>query len=401
MSGGSGHDTISANVASHYSHRSVAVFFLLTFFSIYSLLHVYVFLKIRSAFTLGTVPIIVLICFMAVMVSAPVLVRMAENRGLEVMARVLSFVGFTWLGLVFLFCITAFGVDLYRLLVSGLGLILRTDLSHLYPSPYLAFFIPLLVTAGIAVYGSFEARAIRSEEVVIKSPKVPEGIGTFTIVQISDVHVGLIVREGRLKRILEQVKRANPDLLISTGDLVDGQIDNLKGLAELLNTVKPRYGKLGVTGNHEFYAGIDQAMRFSERAGFRVLRGEAQEVAGFMTIGGVDDRTGKQFGLFRGPEEGVLLKSVPRKRFTILLKHEPIIAKDAAGLFDLQLSGHTHKGQIFPFNYIVKIFYPNDAGLIHLPHHVFLYVSRGSGTWGPPIRFLAPPEVTIIRLVHE
>jgi predicted MPP superfamily phosphohydrolase len=376
------------------------VLFLLTFFSLYSLLHVYVFLKIRSAFALGTVPIIVLICFMAVMVSAPVLVRMAENRGLEVLARVLSFVGFTWLGLIFPFFLTALGVDLYRLVVSGLGLVLRMDLSHLSPSPLLAFFIPLIVTAGIAVYGSFEAWAIRSEEVVIKSPKVPEGVGNFTIVQIADVHVGLIVREGRLKRILEAVKRAKPDLLVSTGDLVDGQIDNLKGLAELLRTVKPKYGKFGVTGNHEFYAGIDQAMRFSEKAGFRMLRGETQVVAGFLTIGGVDDRTGKRFNLFCGPEEGALLKGVARGRFTILLKHEPIIAKDAGGFFDLQLSGHTHKGQIFPFNYIVKIFYPHDAGLVHLPHNAFLYVSRGSGTWGPPFRFLAPPEVTIIRLVH-
>jgi predicted MPP superfamily phosphohydrolase len=161
------------------------------------------------------------------------------------------------------------------------------------------------------------------------------------------------------------------------------------------------HGKFAVTGNHEFYAGLDQAVRFTEEAGFTMLRGEARPVAGFMTIAGVDDPTGKRFGLFRGPEEGALLKGVARGRFTILLKHEPVIAKDATGLFDLQLSGHTHKGQIFPFNYIVKIFYPHDAGLVHLPQHAFLYVSRGSGTWGPPIRFLSPPEVTIIKLVHE
>jgi predicted MPP superfamily phosphohydrolase len=377
------------------------VLFLLTFFSLYSLLHVYVFWKIRSAFVLGTILIIVLILFMAVMVSAPFLVRMAETRGLEVLARVLSYVGFTWMGLIFLFFISSLGVDLYRLCVSGLGLILRTNLSPLSPSPHLAFFIPLLVAAAIVIYGGFEARAIRSEEVVIKSPKVPKGVGTFTIVQISDVHVGLIVREGRLKRILEEVERADPDLLVSTGDLVDGQIDNLKGLAELLGEVQPAYGMFGVTGNHEFYAGLDQALRFTEKAGFRVLRGEAQTVAGFMTIAGVDDPTGKRFGLFRGPEEGALLQGAARGHFTILLKHEPIIAKDAEGLFDLQLSGHTHKGQIFPFNYIVKIFYPHDAGLVSLPHNAFLYVSRGSGTWGPPFRFLAPPEVTVIKLVHE
>jgi predicted MPP superfamily phosphohydrolase len=375
--------------------------FLLTFFSIYSLLHLYVFLKIRSAFPLGAVLIIVIICFMAVMVSAPVLVRIAESHGLEIVARLLSFVGFTWLGVIFFFFTASLCIDLYRLFVSLVGVVLRTNLSPLSPSPHLAFFIPLLVTAAIAIYGSFEARAIRSEEVVIKSPKIPETVGTFTIAQISDVHLGLIVREGRLKRILAEVKRANPDLLVSTGDLVDGQIDNLKGLAELLGAVQLVHGKFAVTGNHEFYAGLDQAVRFTEEAGFTMLRGEARPVAGFMTIAGVDDPTGKRFGLFRGPEEGALLKGVARGRFTILLKHEPVIAKDATGLFDLQLSGHTHKGQIFPFNYIVKIFYPHDAGLVHLPQHAFLYVSRGSGTWGPPIRFLSPPEVTIIKLVHE
>jgi len=376
------------------------VLFLLTFFSLYSLLHLYVFLKIKAVFTLGTILIVVLIVFMAVMVSAPVLVRMAENRGLEILARLLSYVGFTWLGLVFLFFASSLGVDLYRFVVSMIGLIVRTNLSVLSPSPRLAFFIPLLVSAGIAIYGSFEARALRSEEVIIKSPKVPKAIGTFTIAQISDVHLGLIVREGRLKRILREVKRAQPDVLVSTGDLVDGQIDNLKGLAELLSAMQPPYGKFAVTGNHEFYAGLDQAMRFTEQAGFTVLRGETHDVAGFMTIAGVDDPTGKQFGLFRGPAEQTLLAEIPRGRFTLLLKHTPVIAKGALGLFDLQLSGHTHKGQIFPFNYIVKIFYPHDAGLVHLPQHAFLYVSRGSGTWGPPFRFLSPPEVTIIKLVH-
>ena len=375
--------------------------FLLTFFSLYSLLHLYVFLKIKAVFTLGTVLIICLIVFLVVMVSSPVLVRMAENRGLEILARILSYVGFTWMGLLFLFFISSLGVDLYRLILSGLGFIMRTNLSAFSPSPHLTFFIPLLVTVAIALYGSFEARAVRSEEVIIKSPKVPKAMGTFTIVQISDVHVGLIVREGRLKRILAEVKRADPDLLVSTGDLVDGQIDNLRGLAELLRGVEPPHGKFAVTGNHEFYAGLDQALRFTEEAGFTMLRGEALDVAGFMTIVGVDDPTGRRFGLFQGPVEQDLLANVPQERFRLILKHEPVIPKEAPGLFDLQLSGHTHKGQVFPFNYIVKIFYPLDAGLIHLPNNALLYVSRGSGTWGPPIRFLSPPEVTIIRLVHS
>ena len=216
----------------------------------------------------------------------------------------------------------------------------------------------------------------------------------------TDVHLGLIVREGRLQKILDKVKEAQPDILVSTGDLVDGQIDDLTGLAELLNEIHPPFGKFAVTGNHEFYAGLDQALRFTEKAGFTVLRGEARDVAGFVTIAGVDDPTARYFGAVRGAPEPRLLAGVPRERFALLLKHRPVMGEEALGLVDMQLSGHTHKGQIFTFNYLSKIFFPHDAGLVHLPGNSFLYVSRGSGTWGPPIRFLAPPEVTIITLVH-
>ncbi|MCJ7664362.1 MAG: metallophosphoesterase [Desulfobacterales bacterium] len=374
--------------------------FLLTFFFLYSSLHLYIFLKIKAAFTLGTGAFIALLCFMAVMICAPVLVRISERQGLEFLARLLSYVGYTWMGLTFLFFTSSLCIDLYRFFVFVAGFVLRTNLSSLSLSSRLAFLIPALVTAAIATYGYFEARSIRSERVVIASPKVPKEVSTLTIVQISDIHLGLIVREGRLKKILREVTAAKPDILISTGDLVDGQIDDLGGLAELLSAVHPPYGKFAVTGNHEFYAGLDQALRFTEKAGFTVLRGEAKDVAGFMTIVGVDDPTAKYFGLFRGPSEQRLLASVPRERFTLLLKHIPVIDEKAVGLVDLQLSGHTHKGQIFPFNYLSKAFFPHDAGLVPLPRHFFLYVSRGSGTWGPPIRFLAPPEVTVITLVH-
>ena len=374
--------------------------FLVTFFLIYSSAHLYIFLKIKAAFTLGTAGTITLIAFMVVMIGAPILVRVSERQGLEFLARLFSYVGYTWLGLAFLFFTSSLCIDLYRFFVYVIGIILRTNLSSFSPASRLAFCIPALVAATIAIYGYFEACSIRSEQIVIASPKVPKEVKRFTIVQISDVHLGLIVREGRLEKILDKVKEAQPDILVSTGDLVDGQIDDLGGLAELLSEIRPPYGKFAVTGNHEFYAGLDQALRFTEKAGFTVLRGEARDVAGFVTIAGVDDPTARYFGALRGAPEPRLLAGVPRERLALLLKHRPVIGEKALGLIDVQLSGHTHKGQIFPFNYLSKIFFPHDAGLVSLPGNSFLYVSRGSGTWGPPIRFLAPPEVTIITLVH-
>ena len=129
-----------------------------------------------------------------------------------------------------------------------------------------------------------------------------------------------------------------------------------------------------------------------------VLRGEGLVVHGVVNIAGVDDPAGKPFQYKDVPEK-VLLSSLPRHLFTVLLKHRPVVDKDALGLFDLQLSGHTHKGQIYPFRYLTRLAFPLYTGYHELPGNAHLYVSRGSGTWGPPIRFLTPPEVTIIELV--
>jgi uncharacterized protein len=250
------------------------------------------------------------------------------------------------------------------------------------------------------VYGYFEALNIRTERVTIETTKLPAGTDRLTIVQISDVHLGLIVRCDRLVGILEAVKAAKPDIFISTGDLVDAQINYLPGLRELLQEIKPRYGKFAITGNHEYYAGLDQAIAFTKEAGFTLLRGEVVN-AGVINIAGVDDPAGEQLHLEKPKSESALLAGLPKDQFTLLLKHRPVVSPDGPKLFDLQLSGHTHKGQIFPFTYISKIAYPLNAGTFDLSNGALLHVSRGSGTWGPPIRFLSPPEVTVIELVRK
>ena len=384
----------------YHGVATVKILFFVSILSLYSLLHLYVFLKMRSALAFSGVTAIFLIVFMALMVSAPVVVRILEGQRFDATARLISYLGYAWMGLVFLFFFCSLAIDMYRLLVYATGRMFHAGFPFLIPPPRIAFLIALLATGAIAVFGYYEARTIHTETVVIQSPKIPEEIGVLTIAQISDVHLGLIVRYKHLKRILSAVRRANPDILVSTGDLVDGQIDNLNGLAELLQAVNPPYGKFAITGNHEFYAGLDQALNFTQSAGFTVLRGESYDVAGVITVVGIDDPTGKYFGLYKGVSEKTLLTHNSNKKFVILLKHLPIVNKETIGLFDLQLSGHTHGGQIFPFSLITRIFFPYHTGLISLSNGSQLYVSRGSGTWGPPIRFLSPPEVAIIKLVH-
>lgn len=376
------------------------IFFIIIFL-VYGLIHLYVYLRARAALSFGRGIGICIAFFMAVLTFAPYLVRISERSGHETAAMFISYAGYIWMGILFLFFSVALLIDIYRLLLFLVTVMLRSHSIWPMPSAGFLFFVPLVLSLIIASYGFFEARTIRSEKIVMRTSKLPPGVERFTIAQISDVHLGLIVKKERLKRILRVVEKASPDMVVSTGDLVDGQVDELEGLDEMLMDISPPYGKFAVLGNHEFYAGLDYSLDFTTRAGFRVLRGEGMNLGGIVNIVGVDDPVADRYGLLAGHSEKKALSPLSQERFTLLLKHRPDIDQEAMGSYDLQLSGHTHKGQIFPFRMITRLFYRYVSGFVHLQRGSSLYVSRGSGTWGPPIRFLAPPEVTVIEIVNE
>lgn len=375
--------------------------FILTFFIIYGGIHLYAYLKAKAALAFGATGGIALVLLMLVMVLAPLIVRYSERFGFELFARLMAHIGFIWGAILFLFFSASVVIDIYKLFIYGGGFVAGKDFSAMTPSPLSSFVIPLLLSVLISVYGYFEARDIRTERILVRTPKLPAYMKRLKILQISDVHLGLMVREERLRRILRNVKAEDPDILVSTGDLVDGQVCRLNGLEDLLREITPTYGKFAVTGNHEFYAGLENSRCFTEKAGFTLLRGESITVADGITIAGVDDPAARIFGVGKEIPERYLLSALPREKFTLLLKHRPLVDRDAIGFFDIQLSGHIHGGQIFPFSIITGLIYPVNSGRLDLPDGSFLYVSRGSGTWGPPIRVLSPPEVTLIELVRE
>ena len=375
--------------------------FLVSFTLLYSLFHAYAFLRARQALSLGPGVSILLVIVMLFMVFCPIIVRLVENAGLEGSARILSYIGYTWMGLLFLFVCASLVLDFYRLTVYGIHLAVHKDLPQISLSARMVFFLALLLSCSISAYGLYAAFDIRTEHVTVKTSKISAGLSKIRIVQITDLHVGLLVREARLGRILHAIREADPDILVSTGDLVDGQIDNMAVLATMFREIQPKYGKFAVTGNHEYYAGIDRSLTFTRDAGFTVLAGSGMTVAEFIRIAGVDDPAGKPYGAYTEISEKRLLQEYARQHFTVLLKHRPVVDKEAMGLFDLQLSGHVHKGQIFPFVFATKVFFPYVSGLHEFEHGSLMYVSRGSGTWGPPMRFLSPPEVTVIDIVRD
>ncbi len=374
--------------------------FILVFLTLYGLLHLYAFLKIRRAFAMPRGVSIPLVCLMLGMVFCPVIVRVLEGLGMETLPRVFGYTGYLWMGVLLLFVCCCLLIDIERLLCSAGAYFFKRNLGRWTLTPRAAFLTALTVSVVISIYGYLEALNIRTERVIIRTPKIFKEPGRLRIVQISDLHLGLIVRGFRLQKILDEVRAARPDILVSTGDLLDAQTDDMTRMANAFAHIHAPYGKFAVTGNHEFYAGLDRSLAFTKEAGFTVLRGEVRDIPGMVLVAGVDDKAANRFGLSKGGTEAELLSALPRDRFVLLLKHRPLLEEQYDRPFDLQLSGHTHGGQIFPFSLIIDRLYPVGAGLLRLEDGALLYVSRGAGTWGPPIRFLAPPAVTVIDLVH-
>ena len=367
--------------------------FLTAYFAIYSLMHALVYWRVRDLLPRGTPVLAGAIVFMALMILAPLGTRLFERKGCLGAARAWGLAGYGWLGFLF-YCF--WGV----LLVLVAGTLCR--LANLVTGFSLPVFdgpatsIGILVAAlAINIYGWFEARAVRVERVTLESAKLPPGVERLRIAQISDVHLGLLAGEKRMARILRSLEGERPDVLVSTGDLIDGKIEKVEAVATLFSKIPTRLGKFAVTGNHEIYAGLRESVAAMGIFGFTLLRGEARKIDNVLNIAGVDDPAAGSDG-----DEKAILARTRNGLFTLFLKHRPDPGDDTAGLFDLQLSGHAHYGQLFPFRYVTGLFHPLQNGLYNLSNGSALYTSRGSGSWGPPVRVLARPEVAIIDIVR-
>ena len=369
------------------------VTFLLTFLFLYGGIHLYAFIKADSIFHFSVGIKILIIILLVILILAPLLVRIAESRHLETLARVIAYAGYLWMAFIFLFFFLSVIFDAvrfaFRFFPSG---IVATPLINI------AFGLAVFLAVVFVTYGYFDAQTIRTKKLeVATGQNLPNG--KIRIVQISDVHIGLIIKEKRLQTLVGKIKEANPDILISTGDLLDGELNDVLPLTFLFEQIKPKYGKYAVTGNHEYYAGIEKSLEFTRKAGFEVLRDEVREVAG-INIAGVDDITGRRSVIVNENSRSTkTMPAIQNGKFVLLLKHQPYANKNDK--FNLQLSGHTHGGQIFPFGLVTHLFFKNNYGYYELEKNKLLYVSRGVGTWGPPVRIFAPPEITIIDLIGK
>jgi hypothetical protein len=301
------------------------------------------------------------------------------------------------MAMLFWFCVVAATLDCWNFACQTASLIqpdiVRARVAR-RPALYAVFAAVLL----LSVWGLREARALRVREVRVTAPGWPAARRPVRLVQISDLHLCVHRGGAALNWICETVPSLQPDLIVATGDIVDSPRRNIRAMLDQLAAMPAPLGKYSVMGNHEFYLGLEESIRCHEAAGFTVLRQAQTNVADGLTLAGVDDLAGWRITRYSRMDEARLFAGPPSRDYVVLLKHQPRVTDIALLHCDLQLSGHIHDGQIFPFQWLVRLWYRHPSGLHRLGERLQLYVNRGAGTWGPPMRFLAPPEIALIEI---
>ncbi|MFJ1603184.1 metallophosphoesterase [Streptomyces sp. NPDC088253] len=252
------------------------------------------------------------------------------------------------------------------------------------------------VAVGTVGYGTYGVlRGPRVKRVTVPLAKLPRSAHGYRIAVVSDIHLGPTLGRDFCRRVVDTINSTQPDLIAVVGDLVDGSVKDLGPAAAPLARLRARHGSYFVTGNHEYYSGAAQWVREVRELGLHPLENARTEMAGF-DLAGVNDVAGESEG--HGPDFGRALGDRDTSRAVVLLAHQPVQIHDAVkhGV-DLQLSGHTHGGQLWPGNYIAELANPTVAGLERYGD-TQLYVSRGAGAWGPPTRVDAPSDITVVEL---
>ncbi|WP_210593860.1 metallophosphoesterase [Streptomyces sp. GESEQ-35] len=251
-------------------------------------------------------------------------------------------------------------------------------------------------TVGVGTYGVLNGPSVK--RVTVPLARLPRAAHGFRIAVVSDIHLGPVLGRGFAQRVVDTINATQPDLIAVVGDLVDGSVKDLGPAAAPLAQLTARHGAYFVTGNHEYFSGAEQWVEEVRRLGLRPLENARTELPHF-DLAGVNDVAGESEG--QGPDFGKALGDRDRARACVLLAHQPVQIHDAVDHgVDLQLSGHTHGGQLWPGNYLAELANPTVAGLERYGD-TQLYVTRGAGAWGPPTRVGAPSDITVVELASR
>ena len=385
--------------------------FFIVFITLLGIMHGYVGWKIFSGLNLNSSFAIIGIILLAILTLLPVLPILFRYNGYESsLLDKLSLIGYTSLGFFTLSFVAFLSKDLLFKVWGFISSFFSADVKQqitldLDKREFLekSLSIGILSLIGpTTAYGFYSARkgpTIINQDIYLKN--LPDSFENFTIAQISDLHVGPTIKKPYVVKVVNQISTINPDLIAITGDMVDGSIDYLRRDLEPLSQVVAKYGTYFVTGNHEYYSGAERWLDETDRMGFTNLVNDNKLITikdQNIALAGVNDYRAHQIIPSHRSNPQAALKGINSKKVKILLAHQPssIFQANEAG-FDLQISGHTHGGQFWPFTYPTKKANPYLSGL-HNHNGTQIYVNSGTGYWGPPLRLGVTAEITLFKL---
>jgi predicted MPP superfamily phosphohydrolase len=378
---------------------SFAIFFTVAL-SVYGLINFYIILRGWQLLSLHpalrTYSLVIAIVF----ASAFIVGRILERFRLTWYSSVIVWIGSFWLAAMAYFLIIALGADLLRL--SDYVVPWFPSYLTLHPDQARdAVVIVVVSIVFITVFlGHMNALRPRIRTLNLSVGKTVPGSKTLNIVAVSDIHLGTVIGKSRLKRIVTLVNSLNADLVLLPGDVFDEDIGPVikENLGETLRTIRSKYGVIAITGKHEYIGGEEAACRYLNDHGINVLRDSSLRIEDICTVVGREDLSIRQFAGKKRKSLGELMKDVDTRLPVILLDHQPFHLEEAErNGVDLQLSGHTHHGQLWPFNYISQKIFEVSWGY-KKKGNTHIYVSCGVGTWGPPVRTGNTPEIVNIKL---
>ncbi len=374
------------------------VTFLTIFLSVYILMHLTVYFWLRSVFALrGPAAWTLAIGLFILLLSFPV-GRWLTSSHAQPFSEVALLTGYYWLGILFCLFSMAFVGFAMLGLTRLFGTIVSIDAGKL--TPFFArgtlAIIAILIVAMLIGHRTVRHPVLRTHRLAID--RLPSSAAPLRIVQLSDLHIDELRSPEWFRPIVESVNALKPDLIALTGDIIDGPPDRLSAFIPLLETLEARHGVFGITGNHEYYIGARQTTEFLSGRGIIMLRNSVRTIPGVMHLIGLDDPSGTaHFGETPfDPDD--LAKSLTPDLPIVLLYHQPRIPELPGQRPDLQLSGHTHNGQIWPFTLLTGLVFELQTGLHEVSPGRYVYVSSGTGIWGPPFRILTESEITLFEL---
>ncbi|MBZ5552732.1 MAG: metallophosphoesterase [Acidobacteriia bacterium] len=376
------------------------IIFLGIFFSIYGLVNFYIFVRGWQSIPPGSTLRSAYAIVFWVLALAFILGRTLENMWPSPLSDLFVWMGSFWIAAMIYFFIACVVFDLLRLVHHFRPFFPPPVMAYYTQSKYVAAAGTIGLVALLLLAGHINALIPRVKTLELTIPKKVEGMKSVNIVAASDIHLGTIVGRQRFDQVVEKINSLAPDIVLLAGDIVDEDLAPVikQNLGEALRNIKPRYGVYAITGNHEYFGGVEAACTYLEEHNVVMLRDRAVKVNGTFFLVGREDRSyNHRMGRQRKTLKE-LMAGVDRQFPVILMDHQPFRLNEAVDQgVDLQISGHTHHGQLWPVNYIIQALFELGWGYRKIGN-THVYVSSGLGTWGPPVRIGNRPEIVNIRL---